>query len=174
MYPWQEICDRSEGRLSFSVIPYPNRDLEENWTDLAMEKLNTDPTIVCACLPPLHWSDGSLLDLNVVGKVCREKSIPLIVDATQALGIYPCSVKHIQPTMMCASVHKWLRSPSGQSLVYLDPSVVDTWLPLDQHGRSRDIPGVSSYTACLFFFSPNLASSSFTRSLRTGTLLVML
>ena len=63
----------------------------------------------------------------------------LIVDATQATGIMPCSVKEIQPCMLACSIHKWLRSCSGASLVYIDPALHSVWQPLDQHGRGRDL-----------------------------------
>ena len=150
VYPWQAICERSQGRLQLDVVSSPGNEISNdgingmngmNWTTAVLERLTEQrnlPPVVAACLPPLHWSDGSLLDLKCIGSVCKERQIRLIVDSTQATGIYPdCSVADIQPAMMACSVHKWLRGPNGIALVYIDPNLHDQWTPLDQHGRGR-------------------------------------
>lgn len=142
VYPWQDVCDRSKGRLTLDVVPYPD-DSTTTWTTLVLERLQSGTTVVAACLPPLHWSDGALIDLVVIGKACREKEIPLVVDATQAVGAMPISVLQIRPALLACSIHKWLRGPSGACLVYIDPALHDSWTPLDQHGRGRDLGGES-------------------------------
>jgi selenocysteine lyase/cysteine desulfurase len=140
IYPWQEIISNSNGNLSFEIVPYPNET--ETWTELIVARLSLSTlSIVTVCLPPLHWSDGSLVDLVAIGNICRTQGIPLIVDATQAAGAMPLNVKLIQPVMLACSVHKWLRAPSGVCLVYVDPTVHDLWCPLDQNDRGRDIGG---------------------------------
>ncbi len=92
VYPWQQICDESDGKLTLEIVGHPDEnDLKDcgsdtsGWTMAVMKKLMEDSTkeIIAACLPPLHWSDGTLLDLGAIGKACRERKIPLIVDATQ-------------------------------------------------------------------------------------------
>jgi selenocysteine lyase/cysteine desulfurase len=117
------------------LVPYPDDTNDENWIDAILSR--SDDTIVAACLPPLHWSDGSLLDLVLIGDACRHSNIPLIVDSTQATGILKCSVAAIPPTLLCCSAHKWLRGPSGLCLVYVGPQLHNTWEPLDQHNRGR-------------------------------------
>lgn len=59
----------------------------------------------------------------------------------------PLSVKKIQPTFLACSVHKWLRSPAGASLVYVSEAAQKLWYPLDFHGRSRDLGGGSNWYA---------------------------
>lgn len=137
IYPWQEICNSSDGRLKLHIVPYPSES--SNWTDDIVESINSR-NIVVACLPPLHWSDGSPVDLTTVSQLCSKKSIPMVIDATQAVGIMACNISEIRPVLLACSSHKWLRGPSGASLVYIDASVHEIWQPLDQHGRGRD-PG---------------------------------
>lgn len=141
IYPWQEIIANSNGNLSFEIVPYPNET--ETWTDLIISRLTlpTSSIVVTACLPPLHWSDGGLVDLVAIGNMCRTQGIPLIVDATQAAGAIPLNVTLIRPAILACSVHKWLRAPSGVCLVYIDPTLHDSWCPLDQNDRGRDIGG---------------------------------
>jgi hypothetical protein len=116
VYPWQQVCDESKGRVSLEIVGHPEEDFHHEpgssastsaskssdnddvggptgWTRAVLEKLkgsNHDETgeIIAACLPPLHWSNGTLLDLEVIGAVCRDRNIPLIVDATQGAFVF--------------------------------------------------------------------------------------
>ena len=100
VYPWQQVCDESSGKLTLEIVGYPDdngdlqqHDCEDNvsgWTLAVLNRLQEyADEIVAACLPPLHWSDGTLLDLEAIGKVCRQHNIPLIVDATQGMCVSP-------------------------------------------------------------------------------------
>jgi selenocysteine lyase/cysteine desulfurase len=144
VYPWQEFCDESNDTLSLKIVSYPSKG--KNWTEMIVEALSENDVLV-ACLPPLHWSDGALIDLKKIGAICRDKNIVFIVDATQAVGIMPCSVREIRPDVLACSVHKWLRGPHGASLVYVSSNLHSDWQPLDQHGRSRDMAGRSAWDA---------------------------
>jgi len=154
VYPWQQICEESNGRVSLEIIPHPADPKEENgWTKAILERIDT--SILVTCLPPLHWSNGALIDLEAIGVACREHGVGLIVDATQAVGIMPLSVQKIQPLFLASSVHKWLRAPIGASLAYVSKEVQSTWIPLDLHGRSRDIPGGAIAEASKNQMGPN-------------------
>lgn len=145
VYPWQELCDESSAtKMSLKIVPYPKEN--QGWTEAVLEHLTDD--VLATCLPPLHWSDGALLDLKTIGLACHEKQVMYIVDGTQAIGAMPCTVKGCgNPIVMMCSVHKWLRGPHGASLVYVDPSLNATWQPLDQHGRSRDMADGAAWDA---------------------------
>ena len=148
VYPWQALCDRSQGQWVLDVVPYPSPD--SDWTQAVLNKIkqaddddddDAKQKIKVACLTPLHWSDGSLLDLVKIARACRRRGILVIVDATQAAGILPLGALFPRDEdlvdMLACSVHKWLRAPSGHSLVYVNPKLHDIWLPLDQHDRGR-------------------------------------
>ena len=85
IYPWQELCSESNGNITLEIIPHPTSD--GGWTESVMELLNDDVLVVC--LPPLHWSDGSLLDLEQISSTCSKHDIILIVDATQGKSNSP-------------------------------------------------------------------------------------
>ena len=148
VYPWQQICGRSNGNTKLEIVPYPEE--EETWTELVLERVKNDDAVSVVCLPPLHWSDGALVDLVAIGQECRARNIPLIVDATQAVGasaLDSCSVQKVRPALLACSVHKWLRAQSGTALVYIDPALHEDWAPLDQHGRGRDLEGGRDWDA---------------------------
>lgn len=148
VYPWQDICDRplqeSVSPLSLEIVPYPKGGT--GWTEAILKKISDSADeILASCLPPLHWSDGAVVDLAQIAPICHAHNILLVIDATQAVGIMPVDVQQLKPAMLACSIHKWLRGPSGASLVYIDKRLHDIWLPLDQHGRSRDIKEGSAW-----------------------------
>ena len=156
VYPWQDVCDRSNGMIKLAIVQHP--ELDQTWTELVLDTIRRDDEVAVACLPPLHWADGALLDLVAISEACRERGISLIVDATQAVGasaVDKCSVKQIRPALLACSVHKWLRGPSGASLVYIDPTLHELWSPLDQHGRGRDLEGGKDWDASRDEMGPN-------------------
>lgn len=114
IYPWQQMCNESKGQITLDIVGYPDDDLDESsfspsmsgWTRAILEKLDSNHDgreIVAACLPPLHWSDGTLIDLEAIGAVCRDRNIPLIVDATQ--GAYA------SPSLFNGEVPRFCRKP---------------------------------------------------------------
>ena len=136
VYPWQEMCHIVEG-LELLVVPYPQSE-GWGWTELILEQIHElaqDVSVVC--LPQCHWADGSLIDLVKISEACKSRDISLVVDATQSIGVMSFSVQDIDADAVACSVHKWLLAPHGCSLCYINPHNYNTWLPLDQHDRSR-------------------------------------
>jgi selenocysteine lyase/cysteine desulfurase len=84
IYPWQELCEESNGDIELDIVPHPTT-MGGGWTESILKRI--DENVLVACLPPLHWSDGALVDLEAVGAACRKYGIILIVDATQGKEI---------------------------------------------------------------------------------------
>mmetsp|Transcript_27748 Transcript_27748/g.61733 ORF Transcript_27748/g.61733 Transcript_27748/m.61733 type:complete len:434 (-) Transcript_27748:40-1341(-) len=142
VYPWQELCHVVDG-LKLVVVPYPTSH-DGGWTEQIVRILKDPKTSGCnnndvsvVCLPQCHWADGSLLDLATISRVCKERNVALVVDATQSIGAHPFSVQDVDADCVACSVHKWLLGPHGASLVYVPQRNYDSWLPLDQHDRAR-------------------------------------
>ena len=85
VYPWQQLRDESNGAIQLEIVPYPDIYDTGGWTPAIMKRLEDNDDVIAACLPPLHWSDGAIIDLEVIGQACRKKNVPLIVDATQGM-----------------------------------------------------------------------------------------
>ena len=84
-----------------------------------LEAIGPDTGLVT--LPNCHWTDGSLVDLERIGPVCRERGIPLVVDATQSIGAMATDVAVIKPDYMIASAYKWLLCPDMTGFMYVAP-----------------------------------------------------
>ena len=140
IYCWQEICKRNDTECKLLIIPHPSNEID-TWTQLILDHLQNDKNqrIKVVCVPQVHWSDGSYIDLKRIGEECQKRNIIFVVDGTQSVGIFPLDVKAIQCHVLAASVHKWLLGPHGQSLVYIHSKFHSCWQPLDQHERSRRV-----------------------------------
>ena len=56
---------------------------------------------------------GNLNDLSIIGKICREKGVYLIVDASQSAGVFPINIEEMHISALCFTGHKSLFGPQG-------------------------------------------------------------
>jgi cysteine desulfurase len=78
--------------------------------------LGTD-TALCA----VQWVNhelGTLLPIEAYAEVCQSARVPLFVDATQALGKLPISVRNIRPDMLALASHK-VGGPAGAGALWV-------------------------------------------------------
>lgn len=141
VYPWQHVCERVG--CVMKVIATPDWTVAgASWTSSIINAI--DDSVSILSLPNVHWCDGTLIDLEAIsdeltkrfGEEGQQNKL-LIVDGTQSVGAIPFDVQKVKADAVACSVHKWLLSPYGTSLVYVHPRHHDTWLPLDQHERAR-------------------------------------
>src|SRR6185312_2176672 len=64
-------------------------------------------------LSTVVWTSGYRIDLDSIGRACREREIPLIVDAIQQVGSVRFDVSAAHVDVVVCGGHKWLGSPSG-------------------------------------------------------------
>jgi selenocysteine lyase/cysteine desulfurase len=61
---------------------------------------------------------GHVSDIVGIGRLCAEKSIHLIVDAMQSVGVMPLDVAALPPSMLAFGCHKGLLVPQGLGVLY--------------------------------------------------------
>ena len=129
--PWQALCTSAGGELV--IVPRPP---DHDWTAAVLARL--DGVAICA-LPPCHWCDGALVDLEAIGAECRKRGVALVVDGTQFVGGGgQLDVRRIGAEFVACSIHKWLLGPYGACLCYTSPSFWKRAAPLEQHDRNRE------------------------------------
>lgn len=72
------------------------------------------------CVVCSHVSNvfGYILPIEEIDALCREKGVPLIVDASQSAGCIPLSMKKLRAAaFMCMPGHKGLYGPQGTGLL---------------------------------------------------------
>jgi cysteine desulfurase / selenocysteine lyase len=62
---------------------------------------------------------GQVHDLASIGKLCEERSIYLVVDAMQSVGVVPLDVKALGISVLSAGTHKGLLVPQGLGILYV-------------------------------------------------------
>lgn len=141
VYPWRALAARAGGRMVTVARP---RDAD--WTS-AVEEVVGERTAVVA-VPNCHWTDGTLVDLERIGRRCREVDAALVVDATQSLGALPFDVGRVQPDVVVAAGYKWLLGPFSIGFAWFRQDRRD-WTPLEHGWASRagseDFGGLVDY-----------------------------
>lgn len=102
---------------------------------------------------------GYVMPIEQVAKICKEKGVPLIVDASQSAGVLPISMRSLGAAFIAMPGHKGLLGPQGtglllcgmhprplmeggtgsQSLSYEMPS----FLPDSAEAGTHNIPGIA-------------------------------
>lgn len=89
----------------------------------------------------VHYVTGLTLDLERLGRFCRDHGILFCVDAIQGLGALPIDVQACRVDFLAADGHKWLLGPEGAAVFYCRPEIRDR-LRLRQLGwHSLQQPG---------------------------------
>jgi selenocysteine lyase/cysteine desulfurase len=107
------------------TVPRPSSG---DWTSAVLEHIDRNTAITA--LPPCHWTDGSLVDLEPIGERCRAMGSAFAIDATQACGARPIDVRRMKPDFMAISGYKWMLCPYTLSYLYVAPH--------RQNGRSLE------------------------------------
>lgn len=67
---------------------------------------------------------GTVNDIGQIGRVCREKGIPFLVDASQSAGFTPIDVQEMHIDLLAFPGHKSLMGPQGTGALYIRPGLV--------------------------------------------------
>jgi selenocysteine lyase/cysteine desulfurase len=143
VYAWRELAKKKNGRVA-TVIREPG----ENWTAALLRTIAKTTAIVS--VPNCHWSDGSKVDLELVGERAREVGASLVIDASQSLGASILDLKRVNPDFVTAVGYKWLLGPYGLGYLYVAPRWQECGVPLEQSWMTRagsdDFSGLVEYS----------------------------
>lgn len=67
---------------------------------------------------------GTVNDIAAVGRLCREKGIPFLVDASQSAGFFPIDVQEMNIDLLAFPGHKSLMGPQGTGALYIRSGLV--------------------------------------------------
>ena len=139
VYAWRQLAVETGAEII--TVSSPDDD---DWTTAVLGAIS-DKTAIAA-LPPVHWVDGTLLDLEKIGAALKNVDAAFVVDATQWIGVQPLDVAAIQADFVVCAAYKWLLGPYGMSLMYAAPKH-QNGPPLEEHLFNKG--GVASITGGL-------------------------
>ncbi|MDP1867797.1 MAG: aminotransferase class V-fold PLP-dependent enzyme [Bradyrhizobium sp.] len=92
-----------------------------DWTSAVLAAIERAgaPQVALASISSVHWSDGGLIDLEMVAAALRRQGALFLIDATQSAGVLPLDVKHLDPDFVIFPTYKWLLGPYGRAFLYV-------------------------------------------------------
>ncbi|MBP3313579.1 MAG: aminotransferase class V-fold PLP-dependent enzyme [Oscillospiraceae bacterium] len=75
------------------------------------------PQIACVICTHVSNVFGYILPVKEIGKLCRERGVPFVVDASQSAGILPVSLEDFSADFIAMPGHKGLYGPQGTGLL---------------------------------------------------------
>lgn len=136
VYAWLHLAEETGAETV--MVPRPE---DGDWTRAVLEQI--DERTSMAALPPCHWTDGSVVDLEKIGAALKTVDATFVIDATQWVGAAPFDVNAIHADYVICAAYKWLLAPYGLSLFYAAPKHQEG-RPLEDHLFNHG--GVSSIT----------------------------
>ena len=112
-YTWRRFCQRSGAEL---LVADARGDT--TWAEAVVALIGERTRVVA--VPNVHWTDGSLVDLDAVVAAARRVGAAVIIDASQSLGALPLDVLRLRPDFVVSVGYKWLLGPLGVGCLYVD------------------------------------------------------
>lgn len=147
VYPWLRLKRRG---VNVELLPTD----ANGWPDEArmLERLR-DPKVRVLAVSHVQFASGYRVDLNALSKACRANGTFLVVDAIQALGHVPFSVKETPVDVLACGAQKWLLGPWGAGFVYvrrdlipnIEPAVIG-WMAFE---GTDDFTRLTEYSGAL-------------------------
>lgn len=116
--------------VEFSRIPADSRGITDPKDILPLIRPNTRLVAI------MHASNvcGTLLPVKEISDICRERGLPVILDAAQTAGHYPVNMKELGLSALCVPGHKGLLGPQGIGALMLDEEFAKRVEPLISGG----------------------------------------
>ncbi len=128
-----------------AMVEVVARPADADWTSALLEAIERPgaPPVGLAALTPLHWSDGSLIDLARIAPALHRQGARIVIDATQTAGVLDLDLDVLKPDFLAFPTYKWVLGPYSVAFLYVAPEHQDG-APLENHGPARQ-PGSNSY-----------------------------
>jgi selenocysteine lyase/cysteine desulfurase len=122
---WQSLA--SQG------VEFRQADLHQAQTPEESLFARVDKNTRLITVSSIQFASGIRLDLDVIGKFCKQHKILFCVDAIQSLGAVKFNVQSCQADFVMADGHKWMLGPEGLGVFYSTPTARNR-LSLKQFG----------------------------------------
>lgn len=112
IYTW-----RAAARRAGAEIVTVEREPGQPWADAVLARL--DERVAVVSVPNVHWTDGSLVDLDAIAPAARAAGAALVIDASQSAGAMPLDVERLRPDFLVSVGYKWLLGPFSLAYLYV-------------------------------------------------------
>lgn len=116
VYTWQRLAVESGAKIETITAPKKVENRAKKWNDKILRSIDKKTKVVA--MPMVHWADGTLFDLEKIGRRCRAVGAYLIIDGTQSVGALPFDIQKIKPDALICGGYKWLMGPYSSAIGY--------------------------------------------------------
>jgi len=117
-----ESVDQAAGR-GFVVVKVPCTP--DGRVDIGRFLLHIEPGVALAVLQWANNETGVVQPIEEIGRVCRERGVPFLVDGVAAAGKLELDPKRVHADLLAISAHK-LGGPEGAGALYIRPGLALT------------------------------------------------
>ena len=114
--PWQLVTTRTGASLRTFSLPVPASSREE-LLEVVLDALSSRTRVLS--LSHVTFTTGTVLPVEELAEVCRERGIVFVVDGAHPPGMMAVELASWRPDFYASSPHKWLLAPQGTGLLYL-------------------------------------------------------
>ncbi len=127
LLPWMVLSERIGFKIKYAEL--------DNDNNLTVKNLVNEITNNTKVISIAHISNtiGDIRDVEEIGKICREKNILFVLDATQSIGHIKLDVNKINVDFLGFSAHKML-GPTGIGVLYGKSELLERLVPLQYGG----------------------------------------
>lgn len=129
--------------LEHNAVMRPVTELQKAGVQVSMLPATTDGTVDPGDLARLirpntklavmvHASNvtGTILPIAEIGRICKERGVPLCLDAAQTAGHVPIDFAALHLSALCVPGHKGLLGPQGIGIMQLSEEFAKTLSPI--------------------------------------------
>jgi len=146
-YSWQNITKKFGAEIKIIMPPNEPENRGKLWNEKILNSIS-DKTRVVA-LGNVHWTDGTLFQLEEISKKAKQHNALLIIDGSQSIGALPFDIHKIKPDKVFCVGYKWLLGPFSLGLSYFG-EYFDYGSPLEENWINRkdsdDFQALVDYT----------------------------
>lgn len=87
------------------------------------------PNTRLVVLSHILWNTGQVLPLEEIVSVCRSRSVQILVDAAQSVGVLPLNLTELGADFYAFTGHKWWCGAAGVGGLFVHPDAKDSLSP---------------------------------------------
>lgn len=134
VYSLHRICSEHTMQLVTVAPPDVLENRGKKWNERILDAII--PGTVLVNLSSVHWADGTVFNLEAIGKRAKEVGALFVVDGTQSVGAMEMDVRKYQIDALICAAYKWLLGPYTSGFAYFN-EYFDHGKPIEESWLNR-------------------------------------
>jgi len=110
MIPWESLADQGV------IVKKTYLKGSGDPTDALIQQIDNDTQLLT--ISSTQYASGLRVDLERLGKACKQHNVLFCIDAIQSVGAFEFDVQQYEADFVMADGHKWMLGPEGLGFFY--------------------------------------------------------